>query len=92
MTELQVGTQQVGLDDLLTVIMNLAPVLDKSEHSPHEFVHDLLHPQVYTDGIQAVAPQHTQEVHNEPVALLEDQLFTIKEGQLRGNFRTCRQT
>lgn len=56
--------------------------------SPHELVQNPLHPHVHADRVEAVVPQHAEEVHDEPIALLEYQLLPVKDGHFRRDFST----
>lgn len=56
---------------------------------PHEFVQNTLHPHLHSEKIQAILPEHAQEVNDEPVALFKRELLSIKDRHFRGDVFSC---
>lgn len=50
--------------------------------SPHEFLHDFLHPHLQTYEADAIAPPQSEQVKQVPVCLLQYQLLSIEHSSL----------
>lgn len=50
--------------------------------SPHEFLHDFLHPHLQTYEADAIAPPQLEQVQQVPVSLLQYQLLSIEHSSL----------
>lgn len=50
--------------------------------SPHEFLHDFLHPHLQAYEADAVAPPQPEQIKQVPVRLLQNHLLAVKHSRL----------
>lgn len=71
-----------GMDSAGFKPMLLFCLVEKFYFSPHELLHDFLHPHLHTDKADPITPPQAEQVQQVPVGLFQYELLPIKHSHL----------